>query len=82
MIKKLNEGTDLEKYLDVDEILRFWAVNTFLVNLDGYSGGMYHNYYLYEENGCFQFALGFQPVICRFGINDASRAVNFPIDNL
>jgi len=31
MIKKLNEGTDLEKYLDVDEILRFWAVNTFLV---------------------------------------------------
>jgi len=53
MIKKLNEGTDLEKYLDVDEILRFWAVNTFLVNLDGYSGGMYHNYYLYEENGVF-----------------------------
>ena len=40
MIKNLNEGTDLEKYLDVDEILRYFAVNTFLVNLDSYAGSM------------------------------------------
>ncbi|MDO7203576.1 CotH kinase family protein [Paraclostridium bifermentans] len=26
-------------------------MNTFLVNLDSYSGGMYHNYYLYEKDG-------------------------------
>ncbi|WP_407652284.1 CotH kinase family protein [Acetivibrio straminisolvens] len=82
MIKNLNEGTNLDNYLDVDEILRFWAVNTFLVNLDGYSGGMYHNYYLYEENGKFTLLpWDFNLSFAGFGMNDASRAVNFPIDN-
>ena len=51
MIKNLNKGANLEEYLNVEEILKYFAVNTFLVNLDSYSGGMYHNYYLYENNG-------------------------------
>ncbi|RXE60758.1 spore coat protein [Acetivibrio mesophilus] len=81
MIKNLNEGANLEKYLDVDEILRFWAVNTFLVNLDGYSGGMYHNYYLYEEGGVFTLLpWDFNLSFAGFGVNDSSSAVNFPID--
>lgn len=53
MIKSLNEGRDLEKYLDVDEILRYFAVNTVLVNMDSYQGNSKHNYYLYEEDGVF-----------------------------
>jgi spore coat protein CotH len=53
MIKNLNDGTNLEQYLDVENILKYFAVNTFLVNLDSYSGGMYHNYYLYEKDGKF-----------------------------
>ena len=66
MIKNLDSGTDLEKYLDVDEVLRYFAVNTFLVNLDGYAGGMYHNYYLYEKDGVFKIiALGLKYVLCR-----------------
>ena len=51
MFKNLNDGTNLEEVLDVEEVLKYFAINTYLTNFDGYSGGMYHNYYLYENNG-------------------------------
>lgn len=54
MVKALNTGENMDKYLDIDEFLRYFAANTFLVNLDSYAGSMKHNYYLYEENGVFQ----------------------------
>ncbi len=50
-LKNINEGTDLEKYLDVDNILKYMAVHAFSVNIDSLSGNMAHNYYLYEYNG-------------------------------
>jgi Spore coat assembly protein len=87
MIKNLNDGTNLEQYLDVEEVLKYFAVNTFLVNLDSYSGGMYHNYYLYEKNGMFKilpwdlnmsfagFSMGRGA-----GSSSAESAINFPID--
>ena len=37
----------------MDEMLRYFAANTALVNLDHYQGDKKHNYYLYEENGVF-----------------------------
>lgn len=53
MLKALNQGQNPEQYLDVDEILRYFAVNTVLVNMDSYLGSFKHNYYLYEQNGVF-----------------------------
>lgn len=53
MLDAINNGGDIEKYIDVDEMLRYFAVNTALVNLDSYLGNMKHNYYLYEQNGVF-----------------------------
>lgn len=53
MLDAINNGGDIEKYLDVDEMLRYFAVNTAVVNLDHYQGNLKHNYYLYEENGVF-----------------------------
>ena len=53
MLDVINNGGDIEKYLDVDEMLRYFAVNTALVNLDSYQGNMKHNYYLYEDKGVF-----------------------------
>ena len=50
-LKNISEGTDLEKYLDVDNVLRYMAVHTFAVNMDSLSGSMSHNYYLYEYDG-------------------------------
>lgn len=50
-LRNISEGTDLERYLDVDNILKYMAVHVFSVNLDSLSGNMAHNYYLYEYNG-------------------------------
>ncbi|MDE6404603.1 MAG: CotH kinase family protein [Lachnospiraceae bacterium] len=50
-LRHISEGTDLETYLDVDNILKYMAVHAFSVNLDSLSGNMAHNYYLYEHNG-------------------------------
>ena len=53
MLDAINNGGDLEQYINVDEMLRYFAVNTALVNLDSYQGNMKHNYYLYEDGGVF-----------------------------
>ncbi len=50
-LKNISEGKELERYLDVDNILRYMAVHVFSVNQDSLSGNMAHNYYLYEDNG-------------------------------
>ena len=82
MIKNLNEGSNLEEYLNVDEILRYFAVNTFLVNLDSYASNMKHNYYLYERDGVFEILpWDYNLSFGGFTIGSASNAVNFPIDS-
>jgi spore coat protein CotH len=43
---------EIEKVLDVDEVLRFFAVSACIVHLDNYIG-IGHNTYLYEDNGKF-----------------------------
>ncbi|MGE7606439.1 CotH kinase family protein [Peribacillus frigoritolerans] len=53
MLDSINNGGNMEEVLDVDEMLRYFAANTALVNLDHYQGDKKHNYYLYEENGVF-----------------------------
>jgi len=51
MIKALNTGENLEEVLYTDLILKYHAINTALLSLDSYMGGMFHNYYLYGEDG-------------------------------
>lgn len=53
LMRALEDGEGLEDVLDVDETLRYLAVNVALANFDSYLGGTTHNYYLYEENGYF-----------------------------
>ena len=50
-LKNISEGNELEKYLDIDNILKYMAVHVFSVNQDSLSGSMAHNYYLYEYKG-------------------------------
>lgn len=82
MIEHLDSMEDIESYLDVDEVLRYFAVNTFLVNLDSYVSNMNHNYYLYENDGIvsilpWDYNLSF----AGFQAGSASNAINFPIDS-
>jgi len=80
-IEKLNEGKELEKYFDVDAILRYFAAHNTVVNLDSYSSGMQQNYYIYERGGKliilpWDYGLAFGG----FQSGNASDYVNFPID--
>jgi len=82
MIEHLDRLDDIESYLDVDEVLKYFAANTFLVNLDSYVSNMNHNYYLYENDGIvsilpWDYNLSF----AGFQAGSASNAINFPIDS-
>jgi spore coat protein CotH len=81
MMKALKDGTDIEGTLDVDEVLRYFAVNTFLVNLDSYASSLKHNYYLYEQDGVFQILpWDLNLSFAGFQAGSAVSAINFPID--
>lgn len=80
-LKALSTGTELEKYFDVDAILRYLAAHTVTVNLDSYSSMMAQNYYIYERNGQvtilpwdYNYAWG------GFMSGDLKSVINFPID--
>lgn len=53
MLDELNNGTDYEKVLDVDNVLKYVALNVVASNMDSYLGMNKQNYYLYENNGIF-----------------------------
>lgn len=82
-LKTLNQGTDIESVVNVDEVIRYFVVHTFVCNFDSYTGSMIHNYYLYEEDGVlsmipwdYNLAFGgFQ------AMGDATELVNYPIDD-
>lgn len=80
-LKNLNNGTDLETYIDVDAVLRYLAAHTVVVNLDSYSGSMGHNYYLYENGGQISIIpWDYNMAFGGFQSGSASSIVNFPID--
>ncbi|MBE6062516.1 MAG: spore coat protein CotH [Clostridium butyricum] len=90
MYQNLNDGTNLEEVLDVEEVLKYFAVNTFVINLDSYSGAMYHNYYLYENNGkCQILPWDLNLSFAGYEVNKGGKGenfsqvstINFPIDN-
>ena len=81
-LKNIAEGSGLETYMDIDNLLRYMAVHVFSVNEDSLSGMMAHNYYLYEYNGQlniipwdYNLALG------GMSGSSATSVVNEAIDN-
>ncbi|MDM8274213.1 CotH kinase family protein [Enorma phocaeensis] len=81
------DRASIEAAVDVEEVLRYFAVQTFVVNLDSYLGRTGHNYLLYEEDG--RISLAPWDYNLAFGTyalgrpelpDDATTAVNLPID--
>lgn len=82
-LKALNEGTDIENVVNVEEVIRYFVVHNFVCNFDSYTGSMIHNYYLYEKDG--QFSMIPWDYNLAFGGfesgTDAQSLVNYPIDS-
>ncbi|MDL2220012.1 CotH kinase family protein, partial [Ruminococcaceae bacterium OttesenSCG-928-O06] len=87
-LRILGEGEELEQAVDIDHMLRYFVVQSFVVNLDSYLGHTGHNYYLVEENGIlsmlpWDYNLAFGTYALggpRKAEDDATRFVNWPID--
>ncbi len=81
-LEKLNQAEDMDKTVDIDEVIRYFVVHNFALNFDSYTGSMIHNYYLYEENG--QLSMIPWDYNLAFGgfesESDATGLVNYPID--
>ncbi len=82
-LKKLNEYTDLEDTLEMDEVLKYFVVHNFVVNGDSYTGSMIHNYYLHEKEGKLSMIpWDYNLAFGTFQGRDASESINAPVDGL
>ena len=50
-LKILDSGENLDQAVNVDQVLRYFTVQVFVMNWDSYLGRTGHNYFLYEEDG-------------------------------
>lgn len=85
-LRILSTGENLERAVDVDEVLRYFTVQVFVVNMDSYLGKTGHNYYLYEKDGIlsilpwdYNLAFATYSLGMPNPINDATLYVNYPI---
>lgn len=86
-LKVLSTGRNLETAVNVDEVLRYFTVQSFVVNLDGYLGKNGHNYFLYEEDGVlsilpwdYNLAFGTYSLGMPDPVDDVNRYINQPIN--
>ena len=88
-LKALSEKEELDKYLDTEEIIRYFAVHDYLVAFDSYTGPMLHNYCLYENGGRlamlpwdYDIAFGSFPADARMdAVIDSNAVINTGIDS-
>ena len=81
-IRKLNALEDIPEVVDVEAVLRYLVVHSFVCNGDSYTGSSVHNYYLYEKEG--QMSLipwDYNEGFGDFGSSGAASVVNDPIDS-
>ncbi len=85
-LKILSTGENLESAVLVDEVLRYFTVQVFVVNLDSYLGKTGHNYFLYEKDGIlsilpwdYNLAFATYSLGMPEPVNDATIYVNYPI---
>ena len=81
-LKKLSSGEDIESVVDVDAVIRYFAVHNYVCNGDSYTGSMIHNYYLYEKDGKMtMLPWDYNLAFGSFRGGNAQSAVNTPIDS-
>ncbi len=81
-IKVLNSD-DAASTVDVNAVIKYFAVHNFVCNFDSYTGSMIHNYYLYENDGMlsmipWDYNLAFGGFV---GGSDSTSMINYPIDS-
>lgn len=86
-LKTLDSGENLEEAVNVEQVLRYFTVQVFVVNMDSYLGKTGHNYFLYEEEGRlsilpwdYNLAFATYSLGMPDPVNDSTLYVNYPIN--
>lgn len=86
-LRTLASGERLETAINADEVLRYFAVQVFTLNLDSYIGPTGHNYFLYEQDGIlsmlpwdYNLAFGTYCLEMTNPIRDPNVLINYPIN--
>lgn len=86
-LKILSTGEGLDEAVNVDQVLRYFTVQVFVMNWDSYLGHTGHNYFLYEEDGLisilpwdYNLAFGTYALGMTDPIRDPHVLINFPIN--
>ena len=79
-------GPDPGAAVDVETVLRYFAVQSFVMNWDSYIGPTGHNYLLYEKNGKlamlpwdYNLAFGTYALGMSEPIREAETLINYPV---
>lgn len=83
LLKQLNNMENIEDILNVDEIIRYFAVHNFVLSYDSYTGPSIHNYYLHEQDGKLSMIpWDYNMAFGAFGMKeDDEFIVNYGIDS-
>ena len=86
-LRVLSTGENLDTAVNVDQVLRYFAVQVFVMNWDSYLGHTGHNYFLYEENGMlsilpwdYNLAFGTYALGMTDPIRDPNVLLNWPVN--
>ena len=86
-LETLSSGENLETAVEIDEVLRYFAVQVFVMNWDSYIGHTGHNYFLYEEDGIlsmipwdYNLAFGTYALGMTEPIRDSGLLINYPVN--
>ena len=86
-LQVLSTGEDLKTAVDVDEVLRYFTVQVFVLNWDSYLGHTGHNYFLYEEDSVlsilpwdYNLAFGTYALGMTDPIRNPNVLINWPVN--
>lgn len=86
-LKTLSTKKNLETVINIDEVIRYFTVQVFVMNWDSYIGHTGHNYLLYEEDGLlsmlpwdYNLAFGTYALGKTDPVRDPNILINYPIN--
>ncbi len=86
-LQVLSTGDNLETAVNIDSVIDYFVVQTFVVNMDSYLGKTGHNYFLYEKDGIismlpwdYNLAFATYSLGMPNPVNDSTLYINYPIN--
>lgn len=82
IVKQLDSGKDLEKCVNMDQLMRYFVVHNYVANRDSYTGKFIHNFFVYVADGkLYMLPWDYNTAFGTFSNTDAEFYINDSIDS-